>query len=183
MQGPQVLPGKLEVLDSGALRPKKALLAVFGLTRKVDRVRRLTELSPCENCSFTPCQFRRAPYLGAPAFNYSVNGKALKRWSQERLSLAERAVQSSLYKASPLAVGAQTLLTGHVAGNESAEPVAWTYVPATGNRVVYTSLGHPDDFANPEFRHLLTNGIYWAAGLTPSAERHDEAPASAAHAH
>lgn len=88
--GQHLLPGELEVLESGALRPKKALLAVFGLTRKVERVRRLTELSPCENCSFTPCQFRRTPYRGTPAFNYSVNPKALKRWSQERLSLAVR---------------------------------------------------------------------------------------------
>ena len=36
------IPGTLEVLESGMLRPKKSLLAVFGLTRHVDRVRRLT---------------------------------------------------------------------------------------------------------------------------------------------
>jgi len=90
-QGQHALPGKLEVIDSGALRPRKALLAVFGLTRKVERVRRLTELNPCENCSFTPCQYRRAPYRGMAAFHYSVNAKALKRWSQERLSLEDRA--------------------------------------------------------------------------------------------
>ena len=36
------LPGPLEVLDSGMLRPKKSLLAVFGLTRHVERVRTLT---------------------------------------------------------------------------------------------------------------------------------------------
>ncbi len=40
----QMPPRTLEVLESGMLRPKKSLLAVFGLTRHVDRVQRLTEL-------------------------------------------------------------------------------------------------------------------------------------------
>jgi hypothetical protein len=83
------LPGRLETLDSGALRPKKSQLAVFGLTRHVERVRRLTDLVPCQNCSFANCQFRRAPYSRAPiAANYSVNPRALARWARERLSLA-----------------------------------------------------------------------------------------------
>jgi hypothetical protein len=83
------------------LRPKKSLLAVFGVTRHVDRVRPLTELSPCENCSFAPCEFRRAPYrrsqpaaMPAPtvvaAASYTVNAKALQRWSRERLTLQTR---------------------------------------------------------------------------------------------
>ena len=45
------------------LRPKKSLLAVFGLTRHIDRVRRLTDLVPCENCSFLTCQYRRSPIV------------------------------------------------------------------------------------------------------------------------
>jgi hypothetical protein len=56
----------LEVLDSGMLRPKKSLLALFGVTTHVDRVRRLAELVPCEHCSFAPCQYRRAPYRRSP---------------------------------------------------------------------------------------------------------------------
>ena len=36
----------VEVLESGMLRPKKSLLAVFGMTRHVDRVRRLTDRVP-----------------------------------------------------------------------------------------------------------------------------------------
>jgi hypothetical protein len=98
-------PSQVEVFDSGMLRPKKTLLAVFGLTRHTDRLRRLTDLVPCENCSFGPCQYRRAPYHRAPRSwgeelpahiavldanaNYSVNRRALKRWSEERLSLRE----------------------------------------------------------------------------------------------
>jgi hypothetical protein len=106
----QILPSSVEVLDSGMLRPKKTLLAVFGLTRHTDRLRKLTELVPCENCSYTPCQYRRAPYrraqpgngdgpsrvdiLDADVLNsdaeYSVNTKALQRWAEERLSLETR---------------------------------------------------------------------------------------------
>jgi hypothetical protein len=99
----------LEVLASGMLRPKKSLLAVFGVTRHVGRVRPLTDLSPCGNCSFGPCQFRRAPYRGRrrtsselplPAdrdasplsadARYTVGAKALARWRRERLTLETR---------------------------------------------------------------------------------------------
>jgi hypothetical protein len=115
----QQAPVPVEVLESGMLRPKKSLLAVFGVTRHVEHVRRLTDLIPCENCSFEPCQYRRAPYRRAPqavnpelaglasaraaradatatapldrAATYSVNTKALQRWSNERLSTERRA--------------------------------------------------------------------------------------------
>jgi hypothetical protein len=96
-------PSCVEALDSGMLRPRKTLLAVFGLTHHIDRLRRLTDLVPCESCSFGPCQYRRAPYRRAPRSNteqvtarmavldedaeYSVNRKALKRWAEERLSM------------------------------------------------------------------------------------------------
>ena len=105
----------LEVFESGMLRPKKSLLAVVGVTRHVDRVRPLTELSPCEGCSFVPCQYRRAPYRRsrkpAPselpivaegdvnplspnplsnAASYTVSLKALQRWSRDRLTIETR---------------------------------------------------------------------------------------------
>lgn len=96
-----IRPGTLEVLESGMLRPKKSLLGVFGLTRHTDRVSRLSELVPCDNCSFAACQFRRTPYKRAtfgrssaerpapatPAPTYGLSTKALKRWAAERLSL------------------------------------------------------------------------------------------------
>lgn len=110
------LPGYVESLDSGMLRPKKTLLAVFGLTRQVAKVRRLTDLVPCENCSYGSCQYRRVAYRSKdeivkselPVFEepaaaplppvrvekpltldakYSANTKALSRWTDERLSL------------------------------------------------------------------------------------------------
>jgi hypothetical protein len=111
-------PIPVEVLESGMLRPKKSLLAVFGVTRHVERVQRLTDLIPCENCSFLTCQYRRSPYRRAPepsnpelstlggdrmadpvptvipldrTATYTVNAKALQRWSDERLSMEYRA--------------------------------------------------------------------------------------------
>jgi hypothetical protein len=123
------LPAEIEAMDSGMLRPKKSLLGVFGLTRHVEKVRKLTELTPCENCSYASCQYRRVPYRRAsesatrevPAIieetqasagsveaeqaevalqpsaplntnaRYSISPKALKRWSDERLSLKRHA--------------------------------------------------------------------------------------------
>jgi len=110
IRGGRPAAAPLEVFDSGMLRPKKSLLAVFGVTAHVERVRPLTELSPCENCSFAPCQYRREPYRRprrsapselpiaadadvaplTPDARYSVNVKALQRWSQERLSIEHR---------------------------------------------------------------------------------------------
>jgi hypothetical protein len=115
---PHMQPIAVDVLESGMLRPKKSLLAVFGVTRNPERVQRLTDLIPCENCSFAPCQYRRVPYRRAPQpaspelpalagaaipvssdrvatpldplARYTVNRKALDRWSRERLSLAHQ---------------------------------------------------------------------------------------------
>jgi hypothetical protein len=56
------LPGELDVLDSGMLRPKKSLLAVVGLTRDMENARRLARLIPCEHCSLPNCRYRRAAY-------------------------------------------------------------------------------------------------------------------------
>jgi hypothetical protein len=112
--GDRPLPGAIDVLDSGALRPKKSLLAVFGVTRHAERLQRLADLIPCENCSYEPCQFRRMPYRQAPTVvstdaawrldtlsvstadvpppvpRYTVNPKALQRWADERLHLEMR---------------------------------------------------------------------------------------------
>jgi hypothetical protein len=111
----QEFPEAIEVLESGMLRPKKSLLAVFGLTRNPEMLRRRVGMIPCENCSFSPCQYRRAPYrnslpqiedvrrlqsgehhdltrngkkavLEANA-KYSINTRALQKWSRDRLQL------------------------------------------------------------------------------------------------
>jgi hypothetical protein len=100
----QPFPFELGALDSGMLRPRKALLGVFGLAPPSEQLSRLTELIPCENCSFSPCRYRRVPYrrnsqvqgegaragdaASEPGAKYSVNRKALERWAKERLSLS-----------------------------------------------------------------------------------------------
>ncbi len=70
----------------------------------------------------------------------------------------------SLYKVSPLEPGTTPLLIGSIP-NQPPEPIAWTHrYGAKDARVFFTSLGHPEDFKNPEFRKLLVNGIAWALG-------------------
>jgi len=67
---------------------------------------------------------------------------------------------SSLYEASPLTKSTRTLLIGTIP-DEEPEPVAWTNRKGK-SRVFYTSLGHVDDFKNPQFRRLLINAVFWA---------------------
>jgi len=64
--GTRRFDGKLDVLETGMLRPKKSLLAVIGLTRHLEKARSLAKLIPCKNCSLPNCQYRRAPYRHAP---------------------------------------------------------------------------------------------------------------------
>lgn len=109
-------PADLHVMETGMLRPKKSLLTVFGLTRHSEKVQSDSKLIPCENCALPACQYRRAPHRYfmpqlenisrqqmeveeivlppepvVPVLDkqarYSVNGRALKKWSQERLQL------------------------------------------------------------------------------------------------
>jgi len=79
----------------------------------------------------------------------------------------------SLYKNSGLATDSEVLLTGTIPGH--TEPVAWVRERKLDGgktqRVFYTSLGHPDDFADPNFLRLVTNGLLWAAGRDVPAAR------------
>ncbi len=81
------------------------------------------------------------------------------------VDLAGLLSNGSLYRTAPLAGSTTPLVIGSIPG-QSPQPVAWTNSPRVGqSRVFYTSLGHPDDFQNPEFRKLLLNGICWALGI------------------
>ncbi|MGH7224074.1 MAG: ThuA domain-containing protein [Gemmataceae bacterium] len=84
--------------------------------------------------------------------------------------LAELRGNGSLYKVSPLAKTAMPMLIGTIP-DKPAEPVLWTHKTKAGGRVVYTSLGHPDDFKEAAFNRLLSNAIHWAAGLPTSEPR------------
>ena len=110
------LPGQLEVLETGMLRPKKSQIALVGLTRQIEKGRLFARLVPCENCSLLRCQYRRAPYRHAlpqiedvrrlqpelastslettaaqpgldHAAKYSTNLKALRKWADELLQM------------------------------------------------------------------------------------------------
>lgn len=66
-----------------------------------------------------------------------------------------------VYKMKPLLDQQATiLLTGST--ENVTEPSAWTRTTKYGGKVFYTALGYPDDFDNPKFVTLLTNGIKWA---------------------
>jgi putative membrane-bound dehydrogenase-like protein len=66
----------------------------------------------------------------------------------------------SLYKNPELTKGSTVLLMGSIPGHE--EPIAWTHIH-NGGRVFYTSLGHPKDFADSNFKQLLVNALFWSA--------------------
>jgi hypothetical protein len=108
----QPFPERLEVMASGMLRPKKSLLAVVGLASNNPRGADYARVVPCENCAFSPCNYRRLPYRhaaispdkssrterspspGAQSISpltrnakYSVNGRALRKWAQERVTI------------------------------------------------------------------------------------------------
>ena len=67
--------------------------------------------------------------------------------------------RSSIYRVLPVDEKATVLLSG--SATNVSEPVAWTrrYEDC---RVFFTSLGHRDDFAQPQFRMLLVGAIHWA---------------------
>jgi type 1 glutamine amidotransferase len=70
-------------------------------------------------------------------------------------------VPSHLYKNPNLPGWVTPLLVARMVGRPEIEPVAWVSLK-DGRRVFYTSLGAPEDFAVPQFRTLLINGIVWA---------------------
>jgi nicotinamidase-related amidase/type 1 glutamine amidotransferase len=78
------------------------------------------------------------------------------------VNLAELQGNGSLYKVSPLAKTSVPLLVGSIP-DKPVEPVLWTNSTKAGGRVIYTSLGHPNDFKEAAFNRLLSNAIHWAA--------------------
>lgn len=95
--------GPIQALDSGALRPKKSEIAVFGLTgRKVDNGLS-TSYVPCTECALIACQYRKREYvhhhfhaLAETPENsidqkpsYAFAPRVLRRWAKDRLILEE----------------------------------------------------------------------------------------------
>jgi hypothetical protein len=100
----QPFPETVEVLPGGMLRPKKSILAVCGLILRTVRAIKSARMVPCTSCSFSPCQYRRAPNWDAqlpsrgPSSTasrasgviYTLNERALRKWAQERVQLEYR---------------------------------------------------------------------------------------------
>lgn len=93
----RTLSGPLEVIASGMLRPKKSLLGVFGLA-PADAGASVVNETPCVNCAFAPCQYRRAPYrhqvsavrsaaVRPPEPGYVTPQRALRKWAAERVQV------------------------------------------------------------------------------------------------
>ena len=99
-----------------------------------------------------------------PPTSVSIADGAAGHEILQGIVLSRLAGAGSLYKVAPLVSSARPILIGSIPGQPS-EPVAWTHTYGPkGARVFYTSLGHPDDFKNGEFRRLLVNGVAWALG-------------------
>lgn len=78
-------------------------------------------------------------------------------------------VKSHLYKY-PRTFHTATVLMNGKSEESKVEPVAWIN-SAENRRVFYTSLGSVEDFATPQFRRLLLNGVLWSLELPiPGAE-------------
>ncbi|MDY0166342.1 MAG: ThuA domain-containing protein [Thermoguttaceae bacterium] len=85
--------------------------------------------------------------------------------------------RSWLYHVTPMhGEDVQTLLLGRAIDSNKPvdgphphiQPVAWTktYTGDTGltSRVFFTTLGHPEEFADVSMRRLVVNSVYWALG-------------------
>jgi type 1 glutamine amidotransferase len=75
---------------------------------------------------------------------------------------------ASLYKNEGLPADDQILMTGTIPGH--TEPITWVRTHK-GVRIFYTSLGHPQDFAENSFRRMLVNALFWTAGRDPQGLR------------
>lgn len=73
-------------------------------------------------------------------------------------------VPSPVYKNPDLPAHVTVLLTARMEGRPEVEPIAWINT-TKARRVFYTSLGGVEDFAVPQFRRLLLNGVLWALAL------------------
>jgi type 1 glutamine amidotransferase len=79
-------------------------------------------------------------------------------------------VRSWLYQVLPdyPLKGSTALLMGHSIDPSTPKaydnPVAWTGQNSYGARFFFTTMGHPEDFDEESFQHLVINAIHWSAG-------------------
>ncbi len=110
-----------------------------------------------------------ADVIGGSYTNHHGNGPKTKVTANTKSHAILKGVDAgkitghgSLYIVSPIASTTTPLLTGSIPDKPS-EPIAWTNKTRHGGKVFYTSLGHIDDFKQPDFNRLLKNAVDWAA--------------------
>lgn len=91
---------------------------------------------------------------GGPNTIVSVAQQSREPVLQLTLDPSKIVGHGSLYQVSPLADSATPLLFGSIPAADS-EPIAWENQRADGGISFYTSLGHMDDFEQPEFQKML----------------------------
>ncbi len=75
--------------------------------------------------------------------------------------VSECASSGSLYRNTPIADDTTLLMSAST--DEHDEPVTWTRTHR-GGRVFYTSIGHQEDFHEPNVLRLLANAVLWCGG-------------------
>jgi type 1 glutamine amidotransferase len=79
-------------------------------------------------------------------------------------------VRSWLYQVLPSypIKGSVLLMNGHSInpGDKNAydNPVTWTGTNSYGAKFFFTTMGHPEDFDQEPFQHLVINAMHWVAG-------------------
>jgi hypothetical protein len=150
-----VVPGPLRALESGALMPKKSLLAVYGLTRQLNADGRLTSLVPCEHCTLARCQYRRRPYVWSRSSTLLSPG-ASTLLSPGASDAPEQGEDETLGGASTSRSRAATALTGNGAGpalrsNATSRTSRKALQRWARERLTMSTL--PDGGVNAQFRY------------------------------
>tara|TARA_R110002073_G_scaffold46574_1_gene127118 strand:- start:136 stop:966 length:831 start_codon:yes stop_codon:yes gene_type:complete len=101
-------------------------------------------------------------YGRGPEVAITMAGNAASHEILKGVDAASIKGKGSLYIVNPLADSTTPLLIGTIP-EKTPETIAWANRTKFGGKAFYTSLGHVDDFAQPEFRKLLTNAVRWAA--------------------
>lgn len=108
------------------------------------------EILGCGNYGYGPVE---------PGTDVKIADGAAKHTILKRMPKTEWHSKGNIYRVAPIDKKATVLLWGSV--GDVKEPIAWTRM-AGKSRVFYTSMGHPSDFEDEAFFHLLTNGMLWA---------------------
>lgn len=107
------LPGNILALETGMLKPKKSLLAIFGITKHLDKVQNLQKLVPCENCSLQNCRYRRKPY--------KFPCKQIEDVSKLQPNNTEKVKEQDQFKKSPEVISHASILTKNAKYNFSTK--------------------------------------------------------------